>query len=56
MENFGEKMKMKILLSVFGWIWRKKNKWWSPGVFSPGPPKNFLPKIERKLKGENEAV
>ena len=56
MKNFGEKMEMKTLLSVFGWIERKENKWWGPGVFSLGPPKNFLPKIERKLKGENKVA
>ena len=52
MENFGEKMERKTFLSVFGWVERKKNKWWGLGVFSPGPLKRFLPKIERKVKGE----
>ena len=27
-----------------------------PCVFSLSPSKSFLPKMERKLKGENEAV
>ena len=35
MENFGEKMGRRIFLSVFGWVGRKKNKWWGLGVFSP---------------------
>ena len=43
----------KILLwSVFGWMGRKENKWWDRGLFSPDPPKSFLFKMERKLKGE----
>ena len=41
---------------MFGWMEMKKNKWWGLSVFSPNPPKNFLPKIERKLKGENETA
>ena len=49
MENFGEKMKGKLFWHVFGWIGRKENKWWGPGVFSLGPPKCFLSKMERKL-------
>ena len=49
MKNFGEKIEMKTLLNVFGWVERKENKLWGSGVFSLGPPKNFLPKIERKL-------
>ena len=37
---------------MFGWIRRKENKWWGLGVFiSPSPPKCFLPKIEKKLIG-----
>ena len=52
MENFGEKMGRKFFLSVFGWVGRKENKWWGSCIFSPGPPKSFLSKIERKLKGE----
>ena len=27
-------------------------KWVGLGVFSPGPPKSFLPKMRRKLGGE----
>ena len=53
MENFEEKMGMKTFLSVFGWVERKKNKWWGLGVFFLGPPKSFLPKMEKKLKREN---
>ena len=34
---------------MFGWVKRKKNKWWGLCVFSPGPSKRFFPKIERKL-------
>ena len=56
MENVGEKMRIKIFLSVFGWMGRKENKWWGLGVFSPGPPKSFLSKMERKLKVENKAA
>ena len=28
---------------------RGREFWWGPGVFSPGPPKHYLPKLERKL-------
>ena len=42
--------------SVIGWVGRKENKCWGLGVFSPGPPKSFLSKMERKMKGENEAA
>ena len=55
-ENFGEKMRWKTFLSMFGWVRRKENKLWSPGIFSPSPPKYFIPKIKRKLKGENGAT
>ena len=54
MENFGEKMGRKTFLSMFGWMGRKENKLLAPSVFSPGLPKSFLPKMERKLKGEIE--
>lgn len=53
MENFGEKIGRYFFFSVFGWVKEKENKWWGPGVFSSGPPKSFLPKMERKLKREN---
>ena len=55
-ENFGEKMGRKTFLSVFGWVGRKENKWWGPNDFSSDPPKNFLSKMKRKLKGENETA
>ena len=32
---------------------RKENKWWDSSVFSQGPPKSFLSKIERKLREES---
>ena len=39
------------------WLGEEEGKkWWDPGVFSPSSPKSFFPKIERKLKGENEAA
>ena len=47
MENFGEKMEMKIFQSVFGWMRRKENKRWDPGVFSPSPPKSSLQNGEK---------
>ena len=50
MENYEEKMERKTFRSMFGWVEREENKWWNPGVFSLGPPKSFLPKMERKLK------
>ena len=43
----------KHFWSVFG---GKENKWWGPSVFSLSPPKRFLSKMERKLKGENETA
>ena len=52
MEKFGEKMERKTFLSVFGWVEMKENKWWDLGVFFLDPLKSFLPKSERKLKGE----
>ena len=42
MENFGEKMGRKFFLSVFGWVERKENKWWSLGVFFLGPPQKYF--------------
>ena len=48
----GKKWDKKLLWSVFGWMGRKENKWWDRGLFSPDPPKSFLFKMERKLKGE----
>ena len=35
---------------------RKENNWWGLGVFSLDTQKSFFSKMERKLKGENEAV
>ena len=52
MENFEKKIGRKTFLRVFGWVERKENKWWNLSVFSLGPPKSFLSKMERKLKGE----
>ena len=56
MENFGEKMERKMgrktFLSMFGWMRMKENKLWGSSIFSPCPPKCFLPKMERKLKGK----
>ena len=46
------KLEGKLFWSVFGWVGRKKNKWWDLGVFFPSPLKSFLSKIERKLKGK----
>ena len=54
MENFEEKMGRKTFLSMFGWMGRKENKLLGPSIFSPDLPKSFLPKMERKLKGEIE--
>ena len=53
MENFEEKMGRKTFWSVFSWVGRKENKCWGSSVFSLGPPKNFLSKIERKLREES---
>ena len=55
-ENYGKKLGMKTFLSVFGWVGRKKNKRWGFDIFFSSPLKSFLSKMERKLKGENEAV
>ena len=49
-------MKIKIFWSVFGWVRRKENKLWGPSVFSLDLPKNFLPKMKRKLKEENRVA
>jgi len=35
---------------------KKENKLWGPSVFSQALLKSFLPKMERKLKGEIEAA
>jgi len=51
-----ENWKEIFFWSVFGWVKRKENKWWSLSVFSPNPLKSFLPKMERKLNGENRAA
>ena len=45
--------------NFFECVWldgRKENKWWGVCIFSPGPPKSFLPKMERKLKEKIEAI
>ena len=42
MENFREKIERKTFWNMFGWIGRKKNKWWDSGVFSPDSPKVFF--------------
>ena len=47
-------MGRKTFLSMFGWMEMKGNKWWGSSIFSPCPPKCFLPKMERKLKGKIE--
>ena len=46
----------KKLFEVFlvGWRGRKING--RPSVFSLGPPKRFFPKLERKLRKENETT
>ena len=38
---------------MFSLVERKENKWWDQGVFFPNPPKSFLYKTERKLRGKN---
>ena len=48
MKNFGEKIGRKTFWSVFGWVGRKENKFWNPGIFSPDPPKSFISKMKRK--------
>ena len=51
-KNLEIKYEEKLFWSVFGWVEKKENKWWGLGVFIfPDPPKCFLPKIERKLIG-----
>ena len=49
MENFGEKIGGKTFLECVWMSGEKGNKWWGLGIFSPGPPKCFLSKMERKL-------
>ena len=51
-----KKWEEKLFWNVFGLVGRRENKLWDSGVFSPGPPKSFLPKMERKIKRENEAT
>ena len=50
MKNFGEKMGRKTFFSVFGWVGRKENKWWGPGVFFLSQPKSS-PQNKEKTKG-----
>ena len=47
-----EKWEEKCFWNLFGWVGRKENKWWGPSVFFLDPPNCFLPKIERKLSGD----
>ena len=51
MENFGEKMGRKFFLSVFGWVGKKKNKWWDLSVFSSEPTKKFSIQNGEKIEG-----
>ena len=34
---------------MFGWQWKMERIWWGLRVFSLGPPKHNIPKLERKL-------
>ena len=43
----------KTFLRVFGWEGERGKWWWGPGVFSPGSPKSFHSKMERKLSGRS---
>ena len=43
----------KTFLRVFSWEGDRGKWWWGLGVFSLGPPKSFLFKMERKLGGWN---
>ena len=56
MENFEEKWEKNLFWSVFGWVERKENKWWGLDIFFLDQPKNFLSKMEKKLKGENKTA
>ena len=51
-ENFWRENRKKNFFGVclIGWKWRKINS--RVHVFSLGPPKSFLPKMERKLNGD----
>ena len=46
------KWEEKLFWSVFDWVGRKKNKWWGLSVFSSSQPKCFLPKMRKKLSGD----
>ena len=49
-EREREKERMsKTFWRVFGWEVERGKEWWGQGVFSPGLPKSFLPKMRRKL-------
>ena len=51
MENLGEKSGERSFKGCL--VGRGSGKKWvGLGVFSPGPPKSFLPKMRRKLGGE----
>ena len=56
MENFEEKWEKNLFWSVFGWVGKKENKWWGLDIFFLDQPKNFLSKMEKKLKGENKTA
>ena len=45
-----EKRGREKFIGVFGWVdlWKKNQR--DSSIFSPDPPKCFLPKFERKLK------
>ena len=43
----------KTFLRVFGWEGERGKWWWGSSVFSPGSPKSFLSKMERKLNGRS---
>ena len=49
-EKNEEKRGREKFIGVFGWVdlWKKNQR--DSSIFSPDPPKCFLPKFERKLK------
>ena len=51
-ERERERMSKKFW-RVFGWEVERGKEWWGQGVFSSGLPKNFLPKMGRKLGGRS---
>ena len=50
-KTLDRKWERKLFWSMFVWVGRKGNKWLGLDIFSLNPPKSFLFRMGRKLRG-----